>query len=200
MQSEAIYEAKLFFSSHLNKGETLIWAGKPSILHVGSLLVQLVFTAPAFYAFLHFNKVFNSENILENLFDLNWYFLLFLALIVEQILSAFIFIPLARKNTYYGLTNERVLIQKGGLFSKFTSLPFEGIYDVEMDKKLLGEDSVVLQTNRNPSDWDMNFTWISFTPDYVHIDGLSDSEEFVAKLNASMAEKQMAIRQSNAFK
>lgn len=148
----------LVINQNLEDCETLLWSGQPK--H------RIVFRLNYLYAIIIilFPIVLNKKVLFfayqtGDLSGLEWYILSVIILLIFIIFDFSIFTPLRNKHTYYGLTENRIIIKKGVFQSKIISIFISEILLIELKEYLRSNGSITIETGISNKDWNSKIPW-----------------------------------------
>jgi hypothetical protein len=169
---------------NLSKDEKLLWTARPQTgikfqtLDIFMIPFSLLWTGTVFSMFLGpFNR--GNAPFLFSIFPL---FFLFIGLYF--IIGRF-FVDIARrKNTAYGITNNRIIIKSGLLNKEVKSLNLRTLSDVTTSEKSDGSGTITL----GPTDWRSsmmgNMAWpgVRQPTQFQYISNVQDVYQLIVKL------------------
>jgi hypothetical protein len=135
-------EQKTFLTSQLSPGESLLWSGQPKqgfifrfadvyflfMIGFGLLWATLVLRTGGFPQFV---ALFAIPNVLWGLYGI----------------SGRYFVDSKRRaKTYYGITNDRIIIVWGLFNKKLKSLPLRTLPEISLDEKANGTGTIYLRS------------------------------------------------------
>ncbi len=129
------------FRFDLDPAERILWSGQPR--QGWMLRPQDIFMIPfsllwgGFAIFWFVSVLFIGENIFFALFGVP-----FVLVGLYMIFGRFLFDIWARKNTYYALTNQRILIRNGGRVASLTSINLTAIPEITFQEHRGGSASI----------------------------------------------------------
>ncbi len=181
--------AELQVSSSLEAGESLIWTGVP---WQGLLLRPSdAFMIPFSLLWGGF-AVFWEASVLEKgapLFFALWG-IPFVIVAVYITVGRFFVDARVRANTFYGLTNRRVIIVSGMLSRTTTSLPLRTLTDISLEERKDGTGTIYLGRQQPFAAWYAGMQWPGMgkyqTPCFERIDD-------VKRVYAQLIERQRNV-------
>ncbi len=170
------HEAQDKVRSALDTTERLLWSGRPQqgIMMRGSdaipALFGLVWTVAAF-------PFLATEDILHRI-DLTYVLMpgVFLVIGLYLLIGRFIVDALRRRNTIYGVTNQRVIIQSGVIGRRLKSLNLRTLSDITLSEKPGGDGTILLGPQINHSSWSVGYLF-STGPISPALEGVEEARQ-----------------------
>lgn len=136
----------------LGLGERLLWAGRPpSGLLLRPVDAFLIPFSVLWSAFIVYWETLVLSGVGPRFFAL--WGLLFVAMGAYLLVGRFFMDAHARARTRYGVTDERVLIARGGISRRITSLPLRTLGDVAVDLRRDGSGTITFGTASAMQRW-----------------------------------------------
>jgi len=170
--------------THLASGERLLWSGRPiqGIVFRPSDGLMIPFSLMwGGFAFFWEYSVISAGN--APFFFMLWG-LPFVAVGLHVIFGRFLIDAKQRANTYYGVTNQRIIIVSGVLSKKVKSLNLRTLSDLSLDEKANGRGSISFGGSSLPNWWANGMPWPgmqSATPSFELIENPREVFEVVRK-------------------
>lgn len=147
----------------LSVGESLLWSGRPKqgLLLRGSdaLLIPFSLLWGGFAIFWEFSAYSSGAPAFFLLFGS-----VFVLIGLYFIVGRFFVDALMRKHTYYGVTNDRVLILSGFPVRKTKSLNLKTLTDISFSNKADGTGSITFGTQHPMAGWMSGLSWPGMGP------------------------------------
>ncbi|NMB67493.1 MAG: PH domain-containing protein [Chloroflexi bacterium] len=128
------------FRFELDPAERILWAGQPRqgwMLHPQDIfMIPFSLLWGGFAIFWFASVLFIGENIFFALFGVP-----FVLVGLYLIFGRFLYDRWARKNTFYALTNQRILIRNGGRVASLTSIHLTAIPEITFQEHREGRAS-----------------------------------------------------------
>lgn len=145
--------------SHLTSGERLLWNGRPiqGIVFRPSDVFMIPFSLMwGGFAFFWEYSVISAGN--APFFFVLWG-LPFMAAGLHFIVGRFLIEAKQRANTFYGVTNQRIIIVSGLLSKKIKSLNLRTLSDLSLDEKANGRGTISFGGSSLPNWWASGMVW-----------------------------------------
>lgn len=147
--------AQQVISGQLGSGERLLWAGSPrpgvTLQTADALLIPISLVWGGFACFWEYEVIKSGAPLVMRLFGLP-----FVAVGLYLILGRFFVDAWRRQSTFYGLTNQRVLIAVG---PQVRSLNLESLGDVTLSERADGSGTILFAPAGTLSAWTRGLTW-----------------------------------------
>lgn len=150
--------AELEISRHLESEELLIWSGRPKqgIILRGSDAFMIPFSI-----FWSGFAVFWVAGVFTQGASLFWVLFggLFVLIGLHFMVGRFFLDSRVRANTFYGLTNRRVIILSGILSRSITSLPLRTLHDLSLRERADGRGTILFGRSHPHVGWYAGMQW-----------------------------------------
>jgi hypothetical protein len=174
----------------LSKDETLSWAGQPKqgILFRSSDVFLIPFSLMwgGFAIFWEFGAVFGISHagnkvptpigIIFPLFGIP-----FVIIGLYFIFGRFIVDAKHRTNTYYGLTDQRIIIVSGIFSRKVKSMNLRTLTDISLDEKANGTGTITFGPTNPMAQWNRSFAWPGMTEMTPSFEMIQNAKEIYEK-------------------
>ncbi len=128
---------------HLDSDEKLIWTGLPRqgvmINSSDALMIPFSLIWGGFAFYWEYNALTMGAPLLFSFFGIP-----FVLIGLYMIIGRFIYDSVRRKNTIYGLTNNRIIIKSGVLNTSIKSIDIRTLANLSLKEKVDGSGTIVL--------------------------------------------------------
>lgn len=170
--------------AQLTSGERLLWEGRPTqgivFRPADAFMIPFSLLWGGFAFFWEYSVLSTDEALLF----LALWGIPFVAIGLYLIVGRFVLDAKQRANTFYGVTNQRVIIASGILNSRVKSLNLRTLSDLTLDERSSGKGSISFGATNPFAQWTGGMAWpgmSSSTPAFELVESARSVFEIIRK-------------------